>query len=174
METGTDFLQGQVSDAVMLHRAFVEALGDHGDDAHDQRFSELCARYMPIMEEQQRRLEEFQNSLGPVQQIGKKVMGRVVGAARELADVVREDDFRRLVGDIAMSSMAEDTFRTFREAGRMLGNQRLAQVGAMGERQHDDFNRDANRLAQAMFVDQVKAGEPRDRIGAEPELWSAR
>lgn len=162
MESGNDFLRSQVDDAVVMHRAFVEALRDHGDDADDPRFSELCARYMPIVEEHQRLLEEFQQSLGSGTGIGKKVMGKVVGAARELADVAREDDYRRLVGDIAMSSMAEDTFRTFREAGRMLRNHQLAELGSLGERQHDDFNRDANRLAQAMFVEHVRAGEERD------------
>ena len=64
METGNDFLQSQVDDAVVLHRAFVDALRDHGDDADDPRFSELGARFMPIMEELQRLLEEFQQSLG--------------------------------------------------------------------------------------------------------------
>jgi hypothetical protein len=162
MERGREFLRGQVSDAVVLHRAFVEALRDHGDEADDPRFSELCARFMPIMREHQRQLEEFQHTLGSGAEIRKKVVGRVVGAARELADIAREDDYRRLVGDIAMSSMAEDTFRTFREAGRMLHEQRLAELGSLGERQHDDFNRDANRLAQAMFVEHVRAGEESD------------
>lgn len=165
MEKGKDFLRSQVDDAVMLHRAFVDALRDHGDDADDPRFSELCARYMPIMEAHQRKLEELQESLGSESGIRRKVIGRVVGAARELADVAREDDYRRLVGDIAMSSVAEDTFRTFREAGRMLHDQRLVELGTLGERQHDDFNRDANRLAQAMFVEHVRAGEQRDRSG---------
>ena len=162
MQTRNDFLQSQVDDAVAFHRAFVEALRDHGGDVDDPRFSELCARYMPIMKEHQRRLEELQRSLGSEAGIGKKVMGKVVGAARELADVAREDDYRRLVGDIAMSSIAENTFRTFREAGRMLRDQQLADLGTLGERQHDDFNRDANRLAQAMFVERVRAAEERD------------
>ena len=174
METGNDFLQSQVGDAVTLHKAFVDALRDHGDDADDPRFSELCARYMPIMKEHQRRLEEFQSSLGSDRAIRKKVMGRVLGAARELADVAREDDFRRLVGDIAMSSMAEDTFRIFRESGRMLRNQQLADLGTLGERQHDDFNRDANRLAQAMFVEHVRAGQQYDRTAATARARTSR
>ncbi|HEU6452134.1 MAG TPA: hypothetical protein VFT57_11985 [Gemmatimonadaceae bacterium] len=165
METGREFLRGQVDDAVVLHRAFVDALRDHGDDADDPRFSELCARFMPIMEEHQRQLEAFQRTLGAEGGIRKKVLGRVVGAARELADVAREDDYRRLIGDIALSSMAENAFRTFREAGRILRDQRLAELGALGERQHDDFNRDANRLAQAMFVEHVRAGEESDQSG---------
>ena len=165
METGRGFLRGQVDDAVVLHRAFVDALRDHGDDADDPRFSELCARFMPIMKEHQRQLEDFQSSLGAEGGIRKKVLGKVVGAARELADVAREDDYRRLIGDIALSSMAENAFRTFREAGRILRDQRLAELGALGERQHDDFNRDANRLAQAMFVEHVRAGEESDQSG---------
>ena len=174
METGSDFLQRQVDDAVMLHRAFVEALRDHGYDADDPRFSELCARYMPIMEEHQRQLEEFQKAIGSETGIRKKVIGRVVGAARELADVAREDDYRRLVGDIAMSSMAEDIFRTFREAGRVLHDRKLAELGSLGERRHDDFNRDANRLAQAMFVEHVRAGEVRDRSRARADARTSR
>jgi len=174
METGNEFLRSQVDDAVLLHRALVDALRDHGDDAEDPRFSELCARYMPIMKEHQRQLEELQKSLGSERAIRKKVMGRVVGAARELADVAREDDYRRLVGDIAMSGIAEDTFRTFREAGRMLHDQKLAELGARGERQHDDFNRDANRLAQAMFVEHVRAGEQHDRSDASARARASR
>lgn len=162
MEKGREFLRSRVDDAVVLHREFVEALRDHGGDADDPRFSELCARYMPIMVEQQRQLEEFRRSLGAESGLGKKVLGKVVGAARELADVAREDDYHRLVGDIALSSVAEDLFRTFHEAGRILGDQRLAELGALGERQHHDFNRDANRLAQAMFVERVRGGEKRE------------
>jgi hypothetical protein len=174
METGNDFLQSQVDDAVVLHRAFVEALRDHGYDADDPRFSELCARYMPIMEEHQRELEELQQAIGSEKRIRRKVIGKVVGAARELADAAREDDYRRLVGDIAMSSMAENIFRTFREAGRILHDQRLANLGSLGERQHDDFNRDANRLAQAMFVEHVRAGEAHDRSRARADARTAR
>ncbi|HEY9428400.1 MAG TPA: hypothetical protein VIR34_14675 [Gemmatimonadaceae bacterium] len=174
METGNDFLQSQVDDAVVLHRAFVEALRDHGDDADDPRFSELGARFMPIMEELQRLLEEFQQSLGAGTGMRKKVMGKVVGAARELADVAREDDYRRLVRDIAMSRMAEDTLRTFREAGRMLHHHQLAELGALGERQHDDFNRDANRLAQAMFVEHVRAAEKGDHPRARASARARR
>jgi hypothetical protein len=174
METGNDFLQSQVDDAVVLHRAFVEALRDHGYDAEDPRFSELCARYLPIMEEHQRQLEELQQEIGSGKRIRRKVIGKVVGAARELADAAREDDYRRLVGDIAMSSMGENVFRTFREAGRILHDQRLASLGSLGERQHDDFNRDANRLAQAMFVEHVRAGEADDRSRARADARTTR
>jgi len=169
METGGDFLRSQVNDAVVLHGSFVEALRDHGRDAGDPRFSELCARYMPIMEEHQRQLEELRNALGSAG-IRGKVMGKMVGVARGLADVAREDDYRRLVGDIAMSSMAEDVFRTFHEAGRILRDQKLAELGTLGERRHDDFNRDAGRLAQAMFVERARPGRDegeRERKGRD-------
>ncbi len=174
METGNYFLQSQVDDAVVLHGAFVKALRDHGYDADDPRFSELCARYMPIMEEHQRELEELQQAIGSEKRIRRKVIGKVVGAARELADAAREDDYRRLVGDIAMSSIAKNTFRIFREAGRILHDQRLANLGSLGERQHDEFNRDANRLAQAMFVEHVRAGEAHDSPSARADARTAR
>jgi len=35
----------------------------------------------------------------------------------------------------------------------------LQQIGDMGERDHDDFHRDANRLAQQMFVEHVREGD---------------
>jgi hypothetical protein len=111
------------------------------------------------MDEQQRQLESLRRSLGTPRGVPGKVIGTVVGAARELADVAREDDYRRLVGDIAVSSMAEDVFGTFREAGRVLHEQRLSELGLQGVRRHDDFNRDANRLAQVMFVERARAAE---------------
>src|SRR3712207_7390662 len=51
----------------------------------------------------------------------------------------RESDFLRLVATIVMARQSEDTFKTFREAGRALGNTRLAQIGEIGERHHDAF-----------------------------------
>ena len=82
-----------------------------------------------------------------------------MGMARDLADAPREGDFLRLVGDIVTSRQSEDTFKTFREAGRTLGIQRLAEVGEMGERDHDDYARQANRLAQQLFVEYVSTGD---------------
>lgn len=159
MNKGREFLESQVDSAVVLHRSFVDALRDHEGQSDDPRFRELCARYMPIMKAHQKQLEAYRESLGSGSGIGRTVMGRVAGAARELADVAREDDFFRLADDIVMSDQAEDTFRTFREAGRTLGIQRLAQLGELGERQHDDYNRDANQLAQAMFVEHARGSE---------------
>jgi hypothetical protein len=63
------------------------------------------------------------------------------------------------VGDIVISRQAEDTFKTFREAGRALGIARLQQLGDMGERDHDDYHREANRLAQQIFVEYVREGD---------------
>jgi hypothetical protein len=95
-------------------------------------------------------------------------MGKVMGAARDLADVARESDFLRLVGDIVMARQSEDTFKTFREAGRILGNQQLAEIGDRGERHHDDYVKEANRLAQTFFVEHVRGVE--GTRGAQPEV----
>jgi hypothetical protein len=58
-----------------------------------------------------------------------------------------------------MARQAEDTFKTFREAGRQLGIQQLAAIGDMAERHHDDYAREANRLVQQMFVENARGAE---------------
>lgn len=156
MDKGLDFLRSQVNNAVMQHQSFIDALKSHADEADDPRFRDLCNRYIPIMQEHQVMLENYQRTLGTSEGVGKKVLGKVMGAARGLADVAREDDFLRLVGDIVMARQGEDTFKTFREAGRMLGNTQLEEIGATGERQHDAYVKDANRLVQSMFVEHVR------------------
>ena len=105
-------------------------------------------------------LEDYQQTLGAEAGEGKKILGAVMGKARNLADAARESDFLRLVGDIVMARQSEDTFKTFREAGRVLGDTRLAQIGEMGERHHDDYAKEANRLVQQMFVEHVRGVDP--------------
>lgn len=158
MDKGTDFLKSQVNNAVMQHQTFLKALEDHEGQAENPQFRDLCTRNIPMMREHQRMLEDYQRELGAEAGMGKKALGKALGAARDLADAARESDFLRLVGDIVMSRQAEDTFKTFREAGKQLGNTRLTEIGEMGERQHDQYVKDANRLVQQMFVEQVRMG----------------
>ena len=160
MEKGIDFLKSQVNNAVMQHKTFLEALEDHEQQAEDARFRDLCSRHIPRVREHQRMLEEYQSALGAEAGQGKKIIGAVLGKARDLADAARESDFLRLVGDIVMSRQAEDTFKTFRDAGRALANTQLAQIGELGERHHDEYNREANRLVQIMFIENVRGIEP--------------
>lgn len=168
METGVEFLKSQVSNAVMQHGSFLRALEDHESQAEDHRYRDLCSRYIPQMREHQRMLEDYQLRIGADAGVAKKMMGRAVGMARDLADAARESDFLRLVGDIVMARQSEDTFKTFREAGRALGDEELAHIGEIGERHHDDYVRDANRLVQQIFVEQVRGVEPRE-AGAATE-----
>ena len=156
MDRGIDFLKSQVNNAVMQHQTFLEALTDHEKQAEDPRFRDLCSKYIPIMQEHQRMLEQYQEQLGATAGVGKKALGKALGVARDLADATRESDFLRLVGDIVMARQSEDTFKTFREAGRTLNNQQLQQIGDVGERHHDDYVKDANRLAAQMFVEHVR------------------
>src|SRR6476619_7958486 len=160
METGIDFLKSQVNNAVMQHKTFLEALEDHEQQAEDSRFRDLCSRHIPRVREEQRMLEDYQNTLGAEMGAGKNILGTMLGKARDLADAARESDFLRLVGDIVMSRQAEDTFKTFRDGGRILGNTQLAQIGELGERHHDYYNREANALVQQMFVEHVRGIEP--------------
>lgn len=159
MDRGNDFLKSQVNNAVMQHEVFVKALEDHEGQAEDQRFRDLCTRYIPIMREHQRMLEQYQDQLGAGAGVVKKAVGATLGFGRDLADSARGSDFLRLVGDIVLSRQSEDTFKTFREAGRQLGLTQLAQIGETGERDHDAYNKDANRLVQQLFVEQVRSGD---------------
>ena len=156
MERGTEFLKAQVNNAVMQHRTLLQALEDHEGQAEDRRFRDLCGRHIPHMREHQRMLEEYQQQLGGGEGIVKKAMGKAMGVARDLADSARESDFLRLVGDIVMARQSEDTFKTFREAGKVLNNEQLQRIGDIGERHHDEYVKEANRLAQAMFVEHVQ------------------
>ena len=156
MDRGADFLKSQVNNAVMQHNTFLQALQDHEGQAEDPRFRDLCSRHIPAMREHQRMLEQYQQQIGAEAGVGKKVLGKAMGVARDLADATRESDFLRLVGDIVMARQAEDTFKTFREAGRQLGNMELSRLGEMGERGMDQYVHDANRLVQSMFVEHVR------------------
>jgi hypothetical protein len=156
MERGNEFLKSQVNNAVMQHRTFLQALEDHESQAEDARFRDLCGRHIPRMREHQRMLEDYQRQLGAEEGTAKKVLGKALGVARDLADAAREDDFLRLVGDIVMARQSEDTFKTFREAGKALGNEQLNRIGDIGERHHDDYVKEANRLVQQMFVEHVQ------------------
>lgn len=168
METGIDFLRAQVDNAIVQHDAFLRALVDHETQAQDVRFRDLCGRHVPHMREHQRLLERFRASLGDakngdvIESVGdalKKAAGTAIGIARELADAPRQSDFLRLVGDIVMGRQGEDTFKTFREAGRTLGISALAELGEIGERHHDEYVKDANRLVQQIFVEHARGAE---------------
>ena len=159
MDRGLEFLKSQINNSVMQHESFLNALEDHEQQAEDSRFRDLCSRHIPRVREQQRMLESYQQALGAEAGSGKKLLGTMLGKARDLADAARESDFLRLVGDIVMSRQAEDTFKTFRDAGRALGNNQLAQIGELGERHHDEYNREANRLVQQMFIEHVRGIE---------------
>jgi hypothetical protein len=160
MDRGIEFLKSQVNNAVMQHQSLLEALQDHEAQAEDPRFRDLCSRHIPKMREHQRALESYQRELGAEAGVGKKMLGKALGVARDLADAARESDFLRLVGDIVMARQSEDTFKTFREAGRALGNQRLQTIGETGESHHDEYVKEANRLVQQMFVEHVRGVEP--------------
>src|SRR6476659_2467300 len=159
MDRGIDFLKSQINNAVMQHQTFVKNLVDHEKQADDARYRALCARFLPKAEAHQRMLEDYQRELGAETGAAKKALGKALGVARDLADAARESDFLRLVGDIVTSRQSEDTFKTFREAGKQLGIQRLAEIGEKCERDHDRYADDANRLVQQFFVEHARGAE---------------
>ena len=156
MDRGTEFLKSQVSNAFLQHGAFLSALEEHEEDADDSRFRDLCSRHIAHMREHQRMLEEYLSQLNGDTGLGEKVIGSAAGVIRDLADAARESDYMRLVHDIVLARQSEDTFKTFREAGKMLGNRTLQEIGDIGERHHDAYVKEANRLAQQLFVEHVQ------------------
>jgi hypothetical protein len=173
MERGPQFLKRQVNNAVVQHRAFLGALEAHEDQADDDRFRDLCSRHIPLMREHQRMLEEYESQLGAEEGPGSNILGAILGAARDLADSARESDFARLVADIVMARQAEDTFKTFREAGKMMGYDTLHEIGDIGERRHDAYVKEANRLVQHMFVENVQGVDRGARRSVSPDLGAS-
>jgi hypothetical protein len=170
MERGNAFLKSQVSNAVAQHEMLLRALEDHENQAEDPRFRDLCSHHIPYLRENQRMLEEYQSQLGAESGTAKKILGAAFGAARDLADAARESDFLRLVGDIAAARKSEDTFKTFREAGRMMGNRTLQEIGDVGERHQDAFVKEANRLVQHLFVEYTQGIDGSARKSASAQL----
>ena len=160
MDRGQDFLKSQVNNAVMQHETFLKNLEAHEGQADDPRFRDLCSRFIPHVREHQRMLEQYQQAIGAQAGAGKKALGAALGFARDLADAARESDFLRLVGDIVTSRQSEDTFRTFAEAGKALGDANLQQIGETGQRHHEEYVRDANRLVAQLFVEHVRGTDP--------------
>ncbi len=156
MDRGYAFLKSQVSNAVAQHAILVRAVEDHENQAEDPRFRDLCSHHIPSLRANQRMLEEYESQLGGDAGPARKILGAAFGVAHDLADAVRESDFLRLVGDIAMARQAEDTFKTFREAGRMMGNRTLQEIGDVGERHQDAYVKEANRLVQHLFVEHAQ------------------
>ena len=169
MDRGMDFLKSQINNAVMQHRTLLENLADHEAQSEDQRYRDLCSRFIPRMREHQRMLEDYQASIGAETGAAKNLLGKALGKARDLADAVRESDFLRIVGDIVTARQSQDTFATFRFAGQQLGITRLQQLGEHGEREHEEFCREANKIVQQLFVEHARGAE----VGANASVRAA-
>jgi len=170
MDSGLAFLKRQVNNAVIQHGTFLNSLEAHADQAEDPRFSTLCSRHIPNMREHQHMLEEYRSQLGGESRIAKTVTGMTVAVVRDLADAARESDYVRLVSDIVMARQSEDAFKTFREAGKMMGNRTLQEIGDIGERYHDAYVKEANRLVQHIFVENVQGVDGSARQSAFTRL----
>jgi hypothetical protein len=156
MDHASTFLRTQVHNAVVQHGTLLRSLEDHESQADDPRLRDLCARHIPHMRGHQRMLEEYQSQLGGGEDLSGKVLGSVINVARDLADAARDSDYDHLIVDIVMARQSEDMFKTFREAGKMMGNHTLHEIGDVGERHHDAYVKEANRLLQHMFVEHAQ------------------
>jgi hypothetical protein len=156
MEHGSEFLRSQVRNLLLQHGTFLQSLEDHESQADDERFRDLCTRHIPHMRLHQRMLEEYQSQLGDGPGVASRIVGTAVRVVKDLADAAAAEDYNRLIADIVMARQSEDAFKTFREAGKMMGNRTLQEIGDIGERHHDAYVKEANRLLQHMFVEHVE------------------
>jgi len=160
MERGLDFLKAQVNNAAAQHQTFLDMLVEHRQDAKDERFRALCARYIAPMHQHQAMLEHYQQALGTETGAGKRAMAKAAGFVRDLADRARDSDYHKLVADMVVSRQCEDAFWTFREAGLQLGDSRLERLGDSGWRGHDEYTTDARQLVTILFLEYAR-GLPR-------------
>jgi ferritin-like metal-binding protein YciE len=154
MENGRDFLRAQVRDAVTLHKAFLDSLEDNARQASDARLRQLCNAHLAERQKHQAKLEAYQRTLGgETGGAAKKVLATIASVGKDLLDATPQDDYPRLLADIERARVAEHTFKTFRDAGRELGEMELAWIGEEGERGIDRYVEAANRLLQKLFVE---------------------
>jgi hypothetical protein len=158
VQKGREFLRAQVNNTIMQHHALIESLEAHAKQADDQRYRELCHRYLPRLQSHQDMLEQYGKSIGASGDGGvKKVIGDVLGKARDTVDAMREDDFLRVVSDIVMIRQAQDTFATFAAVGETIGQPRLADIGQECASDHDHMQREFNTLERDLFVENAGA-----------------
>ena len=172
MEQGGEFLRSQVRNVLLQHGTFLKSLEDHESQADDPRLRDLCSRHIPHMRLHQRMLEEYQSQLGDGEGLTSRLVGKTTGVVKDLADAAVATDYNRLIGDIVMARQSEDLFKTFREAGKMIGNRTLQEIGEIGERHHDAYVKEANRLVQHMFVERVQGvdGFRRRTVEVQPDV----
>jgi hypothetical protein len=148
MQSGIDFLRTQVAEAAAIHSSLLQSLIYHESEANDARYRDLCDRHLPRMREHQLMLEDLKVSLGIASTFP------AIGIPRPLADAP-DSDYHRLETDLDLARRLEVTFKTFRDAGRSLRIDRLARLGEMAERHHDDYSADAKRLLLQMFIERA-------------------
>ncbi|HWZ59746.1 MAG TPA: hypothetical protein VNW46_12285 [Gemmatimonadaceae bacterium] len=156
MERGLDFLKAQVNHVAAQHQTFLDMLAEHRQDARDGRFRALCARFLAPMHQHQEMLEHYQQSLGTETGAGTRAIARAAGFVRDLADRARDNDYHKLLADMAVSRQCEDTFWTFRQAGMQLGDARLERLGDIGWGGHDEYGTEARQLATILLIEYTR------------------
>jgi hypothetical protein len=160
MQTGIDFLRAQVAEAAATHSSLLESMIYHESEANDARYRDLCDRHLPRMREHQLMLEELRTSLGTGTAFA------VIRVPRSLADTA-VSDYQRLSYDLDLARRLEVTFKTFRDAGRVLRIDRLAKFGETTERHHDDYSADAKRLLLQMFLERAEGASEVTRAAVD-------
>jgi len=139
------FLRDQIAQAVAQHQTFLDRLIERQSGAADARVRALSTQYVePMRQHQQMLLQQLQAVAG------RPATPTVPPASP--ADRAPVADYAALGGDLAASQRVEEHFRVFREAGGLLGEDRLATIGASCEETHAQYAAAARQLLTALFV----------------------
>jgi hypothetical protein len=174
MKSGIDFLKAQVASAISTHASLIQSMDSHESEASDPRYRDLCERHLPHMREHQRLLVELQSELGAPTQSAPASIARAIGqTAGTAAGMIQSladapvSDYERLASDLDHARRLEVVFKTFRDGGRSMKIDRLAKLGEIAERHHDDYSADAKRLLLQMFVERVQGAADILRTAAD-------
>ena len=167
MDKGRDFLRAQVNNCISQHEMLLGSIRAHVEQADDQRFKALCSKHLPHMEKHQGMLDEYGKSIGVEDgNVVKNAIGAVIGKARDVVDSIRETDFLRVVQDVVMIRQAQDTFAVFAYAGEKLGDNRLAELGRTGEKEHDSMQKEFNDYVKKLFIEHVTETQSNEVVAA--------
>jgi len=151
----TAFLRTQLALADAQHQTFLDQLIARQASATDERVRALSAQYVEPMRLHQQMLRQYLQSVTAAATPAAPSGASPASPASPrvpAADQTATSDYLALAGDLEASRRVAETFRVFREAGRTLGEDRLATIGESCEGAHDRYGRDAGRLLTALFV----------------------
>ena len=161
MDRGQDFLKSQINNSVMQHQTFLKNLEDHEGQAEDPRFRDLCSRFIPHVREHQRMLEQYQQCdrrRDRRRQEGARRRARHGARSRRRGPRERLPAPRRRHRHLA--PVAGHVLHVPRGRSRARRRAPAAASARRAQKHHEEYAREANRLAEQFFVEHARGTDP--------------